>query len=72
MAYLKLCIKVKERELSHTVRVFKIKMIMIGTILTPQSWPKDLRMTQIDIFTKSAASVSLDIFCQMLLWNTEV
>ena len=27
-----------------------------------QSWPKVLRMTQIYIFTKFAASVSLDIF----------
>ncbi len=34
--------------------------------------PKDLRMTQIFIFTKSAASVFLYHFFQMLLWYTEV
>lgn len=28
-------------------------------------WPKVLRMTQLLIFTKSAASVFLDPFCQM-------
>jgi hypothetical protein len=37
-----------------------------------QSWPNVLRMTQILISTKFSASVSLDIFYQMLLWNTKV
>jgi hypothetical protein len=46
--------------------------VLVDTTEAVKSWPKVLSMTQILIFTKFAASVSLDIFCQMLLWNTEV
>ena len=50
---------------------FQIQMLSAQMSFV-QSWPKVLRMTQILISTKFAASVSLDIFCQMLLWNPEV
>ena len=38
------------------------------TDYTVQLWPKYLRMTQILIFTKFAASVSLDIFVRCYYW----
>ena len=40
----------------------KLDKLTVRISFDIQSWPKVLRMTQILIFTKSAASVSLDIF----------
>ena len=55
-------------KLEHSQYYFKSEVMLTAYV---QSWPKVLRMTQIYIFTKFAASVSR-YFCQMLLWNTEV
>uniref|UniRef100_A0A4W5RYJ5 Malic enzyme n=1 Tax=Hucho hucho TaxID=62062 RepID=A0A4W5RYJ5_9TELE len=67
---LKLAVKVRVKAMSWKEQVFLMFCILLS-LYSEQSWPKVLRMTQILISTKFAASVSR-YFCQMLRWNAKV